>query len=133
MNYVSDLQRQGRRVVMLGDGLNDSGALKQSQVGIAVTDDTGIFTPACDGILQGSQLAHFNSFLRLSKSATQILKVAFGISFFYNIIALSFAVSGNLSPLIAAILMPISSVSVVGFSTMAVNWASSGLNHLKDH
>jgi Cu+-exporting ATPase len=133
MNYVSDLQRQGRRVVMLGDGLNDSGALKQSQVGIAVTDDTGIFTPACDGILQGSQLAHFNSFLRLSKSATQILKVAFGISFFYNIIALSFAVSGNLSPLIAAILMPISSVSVVGFSTMAVNWASRGLNHLKDH
>jgi Cu+-exporting ATPase len=133
MNYVSDLQRQGRRVVMLGDGLNDSGALKQSQVGIAITDDTGIFTPACDGILQGSQLAHFNSFLRLSKSATQILKVAFGISFFYNIIALSFAVSGNLSPLIAAILMPISSVSVVGFSTMAVNWASRGLNHLKDH
>ncbi len=133
MNYVSDLQKQGRRVVMLGDGLNDSGALKQSQVGIAVTDDTGIFTPACDGILQGSQLSHFNSFLRLSKSATQILKVAFGISFFYNIIALSFAVSGNLSPLIAAILMPISSVSVVGFSTMAVNWASRGLKHLKDH
>lgn len=95
MNYVSDLQKQGRRVAMLGDGLNDSGALKQSQVGIAVTDDTGIFTPACDGILQGSQLAHFNSFLRLSKSATQILKIAFGISFFYNIIALSFAVTGD--------------------------------------
>ncbi|MCA6379482.1 MAG: heavy metal translocating P-type ATPase metal-binding domain-containing protein [Cytophagales bacterium] len=132
MNYVSDLQKQGRRVVMLGDGLNDSGALKQSQVGIAVTDDTGIFTPACDGILQGSQLSHFNSFLRLSKSATQILKVAFGISFFYNIIALSFAVSGNLSPLIAAILMPISSVSVVGFSTLVVNLASRGLNRLKD-
>jgi Cu+-exporting ATPase len=118
---------------MLGDGLNDSGALKQSQVGIAVTDDTGIFTPACDGILQGSQLSRFNSFLRLSKSATQILKIAFGISFFYNIIALSFAVTGNLSPLIAAILMPISSVSVVGFSTLAVNWASRGLNNLKDH
>ncbi len=133
MNYVSDLQKQGRRVAMLGDGLNDSGALKQSQVGIAVTDDTGIFTPACDGILQGSQLSHFNSFLRLSKSATQILKIAFGISFFYNIIALSFAVTGNLSPLIAAILMPISSVSVVGFSTLAVNWASRGLNNLKNH
>jgi Cu+-exporting ATPase len=133
MNYVSDLQKQGRRVAMLGDGLNDSGALKQSQVGIAVTDDTGIFTPACDGILQGSQLSRFNSFLRLSKSATQILKIAFGISFFYNIIALSFAVTGNLSPLIAAILMPISSVSVVGFSTLAVNWASRGLNNLKDH
>jgi len=93
-------------------------------VGIAVTDDTGVFTPACDGILQGNMLGSLDKFLALSKSATTILKAGFCLSFFYNVIALSFAVSGYLTPLVAAILMPISSISVVGFSTLAVNLVS---------
>jgi P-type Cu+ transporter len=124
LQFISDLQRSGKKVLMIGDGLNDSGALKQSDVGIAVTDDAGVFTPNCDAILNGNQLNKLNDFIRLAKSATTILKIAFAISFFYNIIALGFAVSGNLSPLVAAILMPISSISVVGFSTGAVNWVS---------
>jgi len=129
LHFVSNLQQNGFRVMMIGDGLNDSGALKQSDVGIAVTDNTGVFTPASDGILKGEVLQNLNQFMKLSKSAITILKIAFGISFFYNIIALGFAVSGNLSPLTAAILMPISSVSVVGFSSLAVNWVAR--NHFK--
>jgi Cu+-exporting ATPase len=124
LDYISTLQRGGKKLMMIGDGLNDSGALKQSDVGVAITDDTGVFTPACDGILMGGKLAQLDRFLQLGKSATTILKIAFGISFFYNIIALSFAVTGHLTPLVAAILMPISSVSVVGFSTLAVNWVA---------
>ncbi|MBS1556668.1 MAG: heavy metal translocating P-type ATPase metal-binding domain-containing protein [Bacteroidetes bacterium] len=125
LEFVSNLQHQGKKVMMIGDGLNDSGALKQSDVGIAVTDDTGIFTPACDAILKGEQLGKLDKFIQLGKSATTILKWAFAISFFYNIIALSFAVTGYLTPLTAAILMPISSISVVGFATLAVNKVSN--------
>ncbi|MEQ1588084.1 MAG: HAD-IC family P-type ATPase, partial [Cyclobacteriaceae bacterium] len=120
LGYVSSLQEAGAKVMMIGDGLNDSGALQQSDVGVAVTDDTGVFTPACDGILAGERVGQLDQFLKLSRSATTILKFGFAISFFYNIIALSFAIGGYLTPLIAAILMPISSISVVGFSTIAV-------------
>ena len=128
LDFIRSLQQQGKKVMMLGDGLNDAGAMKQSNVGIAITDDTGTFTPACDGILQGDRLHQLDDFLALAKKSSSILKVAFSISFFYNAIALTFAVTGHLTPLTAAILMPISSVSVVGFSTLAVNYVSRHLS-----
>lgn len=121
LTFIKSLQANGKSVLMVGDGLNDAGALKQSDVGIAITDDTGVFTPACDGILTGQKLSSLDKYLELAKSSTVILKTGFGISFFYNAIALTFAVTGHLTPLVAAILMPISSISVVGFSSLAVN------------
>jgi Cu+-exporting ATPase len=124
LEFIRALQSQGKKVLMVGDGLNDAGALKQSDVGIAVTDNTAIFTPACDGILQGDQINSLDYFLALAKSSTRILKAAFIISFTYNAIALTFAVTGHLTPLVAAILMPISSISVVGFSSLAVRYVT---------
>lgn len=107
------------KVLMLGDGLNDAGALRAATVGIAVTDDTSAFAPACDAIMNGSALSRLPRFLSMARRCHALIYVSFGLSFVYNVIGLSIAVSGHLSPLIAAILMPASSISVVLFAVLS--------------
>ncbi|MBX7051399.1 MAG: heavy metal translocating P-type ATPase metal-binding domain-containing protein [Flavobacteriales bacterium] len=122
MDYVKSLQDDGAFVAMVGDGLNDSGALQQSQVGIAVSDDVNNFSPACDAILEGSAFGNLDRLFQLAKHAQRIILASFGLSLLYNVVGLSFAVTGTLSPVVAAILMPISSISIILFT--------NGLSHL---
>jgi Cu+-exporting ATPase len=103
---------------MIGDGLNDAGALKQSNVGIAVSDDINNFSPACDAILDGTQFIKLKKFIDFAKTGKKIIIGSFIISLLYNIVGVGFAINGTLSPVIAAILMPISSISIVLFTTL---------------
>jgi len=122
MDFVKQLKKEGKRVLMIGDGLNDAGALMESDIGLTIADDIYSFSPACDGIIESSNFEQLPKFITFTRTAMLIVIISFIISFVYNIIGLYFAVQGNLSPLIAAILMPISSVSVVAFATFSINY-----------
>jgi Cu+-exporting ATPase len=121
LEFIRDIQSDGTKVAMVGDGLNDAGALRQSDVGIALTDDLAAFTPASDAILSAKSLHALPEFLEVAKGALKVVKYSFLVSFSYNAVGIAFAVSGHLSPLVAAILMPLSSVSVVLFTTASVS------------
>jgi Cu+-exporting ATPase len=121
LEYIKYHQTEGAKVLMIGDGLNDAGALAQSNVGIALSENVNVFSPACDAILDASKFNQLYNFIKASKSAITIIKWSFVLSFIYNIIGLYFAVTGQLAPVIAAILMPLSSISIVVFTTIATN------------
>jgi P-type Cu+ transporter len=122
LDYIHLLQQDGNKVMMIGDGLNDSGALKQSDLGIAVTDDVNNFSPGSDGILDGRSFEKIPAFLRFSKDTVNVIHLSFLISLTYNLIGLSYAVSGNLSPLVAAVLMPLSTVTIISFTSIATHF-----------
>lgn len=127
LNFIKALQQQGKQVLMIGDGLNDAGALKQSNVGFVISENTNVFSPACDGILDATRFNKIGDFLNFSKKGIKIIKWAFLFSLFYNLIGLTFAVTGHLKPVVAAILMPLSSISIVIFTTIATQYAGKKL------
>jgi Cu+-exporting ATPase len=131
MAFVKKLKKEGKKVLMVGDGLNDAGALMQSDVGLTIADDIYSFSPACDGIIESSKFSMIDRFINYTQTSLNIVKISFVISFLYNVVGIYFAVQGTLSPLIAAILMPLSSISVVAFATFMVNYTSRGIGIVK--
>jgi Cu+-exporting ATPase len=120
--FIQKLQKKGNKVLMLGDGLNDAGALKQSEVGIALTEDSTAFTPASDAILEASAFQQLPQMLKFCRNTLQTIYFSFGLSLAYNITGLYFAIQGNMSPLFAAVLMPISSITIIAFTTGMTRW-----------
>jgi Cu+-exporting ATPase len=127
LEFIRKLQDQGKNVMMVGDGLNDAGALAQSNVGISISENVNVFSPACDAILDAKEFEKLYYFLKLSKKAITTIKMSFVLSLLYNVVGLSFAITGNLLPLVAAIIMPLSTITIVSFVTVMSNYYSRKL------
>ena len=121
LQYIAQMQLEGKNVMMVGDGLNDAGALAQSNVGISISENVNVFSPACDGIMDATQFEKIHFLLRYSKNAMNTIYMSFGLSLLYNLVGLSFAVTGALDPIVAAIIMPLSTITIVSFVTIATN------------
>lgn len=128
--HIKKLQEKGQVVMMIGDGLNDAKAFEQSDIGMAVIENENNFLPACDVILKVEQLSILDNLLNYIKRAKSILIACFIISIIYNIIGLSYAMQGLLTPVVAAILMPISTISIVGLSFILSRFFAK-INNLK--
>lgn len=129
LEFIRELQGAGRRVLMAGDGLNDAGALRQADVGVAVTEDVGAFSPASDVILHASEVARMGRVLEFARRTVGVVRTSFLVSTAYNVVGLAIAASGGLSPIVCAVLMPLSSVSVVLVACGLTEWMArrSGL------
>ncbi|GIV26405.1 MAG: ATPase [Bacteroidia bacterium] len=121
-NYINALQEKGEKVLMIGDGLNDMPALKTADFGISITDEASYFAPSGDAIMKGESLKYLPHILEFARVSNKFLHISYIFSFVYNSVGLLLAFNGYLNPLVAAIFMPLSSISVVIFAIYSTNY-----------
>jgi Cu+-exporting ATPase len=125
LEFIKKQQQPGAQVMMVGDGLNDAGALQQANVGMVISDDINNFSPACDAIVNASQFQNINKLLQVARGSMTVIKLSFAISLLYNCVGIYYAAQGTMSPLVAAILMPLSSVTIITFTMLSSTYINS--------
>jgi Cu+-exporting ATPase len=121
--YLRTLRAEGKQTLMVGDGINDAGAMQAADLGIAVIRGAQCFTPNCDILIEAKAIGQLDKVLSFSRRTLRNVVIGFWVSVGYNAVGLSLAVQGSLSPMVAAILMPISSLTVVAVSVFGTQRA----------
>lgn len=122
---IRESRNNFRTVVMVGDGANDAAALSAADVGVAVRGGAEVSLQAAPVFIASGQLSSLVALLRGSIGVTRLIRVSFACSLAYNVIAVCFAMLGWISPFIAAILMPVSSVTVIAVITLGRGFRES--------
>jgi len=113
---VADLQRKGQRVAMIGDGINDAPALVRADVGIAVGSGTDVSIASADIVLMTNELMRVRDAGLLARRTLRTIRQNIGLSVAYNSLMIPLAMAAMITPLIAAVSMPLSSLAVIGNS-----------------